>query len=78
MLKSQNKSSSIEKCEHDIRSSIELDCITSLLIGEKEFYYYLIKYDMFLKTVLKVIWIDEQEKGNNIKVKAIGKDGDET
>ena len=33
---------------------------------------------MFLKTVLKVIWIDEQEKGNNIKVKAIGKDGDET
>ena len=51
MLKSQNKSSSIEKCEHDIRSSIELDCITSLLIGEKEFYYYLIKYDMFLDSL---------------------------
>ena len=78
MLKSQNKSASIEKCEYDIRASINLDCITSLLIGEKEFYYYLKKYDMFLKTTLKVIWIDEQEKGNNIKVKAIGKDGDET
>ena len=78
MLKSQNKSTSIEKCEYDIRASIDLDCITSLLIGEKEFYYYLIKYDMFLKTTLKVIWIDEQEKGNNIKVKAIGKDGDDT
>ena len=78
MLKSQNKSVSIEKCEHDIRSSIGLDCITSLLIGEKEFYYYLTKHDMFLKTILKVIWIDEQKKGNNIKVKAIGKDSDET
>ena len=78
MLKSQNKSTSTEKCKYDIRASIDLDCITSLLIGEKEFYYYLIKYDMFLKTTLKVIWIDEQEKGNNIKVKAIGKDGDET
>ena len=78
MLKSQNKSASIEKCEPDVSGSIELDCITSLLIGEKEFYYYLIKYDMFLKTILKVFWIDEREKGNNIKVKAIGKDGDET
>ena len=78
MLKSQNKSTSTEKCEYDIRASIDLDCITSLLIGEKEFYYYLIKYDMFLKTILKVFWIDEREKGNNIKVKAIGKDGDDT
>ena len=64
MLKSQNKSTSTEKCEYDIRASIDLDCITSLLIGEKEFYYYLIKYDMFLKTTLKVIWIDEQNKSD--------------
>ena len=78
MLKSEKECISIKKHECDITSDIGIDGITSLLIGEKEFYYYLTKHDMFLKIILKTIWIDEQEKGNNIKVKVIGKNGDET
>jgi len=87
MLKQETKSTGIKKhaghathdrttCQCDITSPIVIDIMTSLLIGEREFYYYLTKYDIFLKTILKVIWTDQQEQGNNIKVKVIGKDGD--
>jgi len=78
MLKSEKECSNIKKYEGIITCPIAIDGITSLLIGEREFYYYLIKYDKFLKTILKILWISEQEKGNNIKVKVIGKDGDKT
>ena len=78
MLKSEKECSNIKKYEGDITCPIAIDGITSLLIGEREFYYYLIKDDKFLKTILKILWISEQEKGNNIKVKVIGKDGDKT
>ena len=86
MLKQEIESISIKKpagqathdrttCQCDFTSPIDIDSVTSLLVGEGEFYYYLTKYDMFLKTILKVIWIDQQEQGNNIKIKVIGKDG---
>ena len=78
MLKSEKECSNIKKYEGIITCPIAIDGITSLLIGEREFYYYLIKDDKFLKTILKILWISEQEKGNNIKVKVIGKDGDKT
>ena len=78
MLKSEKEYSNIKKYEGVITCPIAIDGITSLLIGEREFYYYLIKDDKFLKTILKILWISEQEKGNNIKVKVIGKDGDKT
>ena len=78
MLKSKKEYSNIKKYEGVITCPIAIDGITSLLIGEREFYYYLIKDDKFLKTILKILWISEQEKGNNIKVKVIGKDGDKT
>ena len=86
MLKQEIESISIKKpagqathdrttCQCDFTTPIGIDSVTSLLVGEREFYYYLTKYDMFLKTILKVIWIDQQEQGNNIKIKVIGKDG---
>ena len=78
MLKSEKECSNIKKYEGIITCPIAIDGITSLLIGEREFYYYLIKYDKFLKTILKILWISEQEKGNNIKVKVIGKNGNQT
>ena len=89
MLKQKTESTGIRKrarqathdrttCQHDYSSPIAIDSLTALLAGEREFYYYLIKDDKFLKTILKILWISEQEKGNNIKVKVIGKDGDKT
>ena len=89
MLKQEIESISIKKpagrathdsttCQCDFTSPIGIDSVTSLLLGEREFYYYLTKYDIFLKTILKVIWIDQQKEGNNIKIKVIGKNGNQT
>ena len=75
MLKSKKQRTRIKRNEDYVKANIVIDSVTALLIGEREFYYYLIKNDMFLKTILKVIWIDQQEQGNNIKIKVIGKDG---
>ena len=88
MLKQETKSTGIKKhagqathdpttCQCDFTTPVELDSMTSLLVGESEFYYYLTKYDIFLKTILKIIWIDQQKQGNNIKVKVIGKNGNQ-
>ena len=89
MLKQETESTGIRKharqathdrttCQHDYSSPIAIDSLTALLAGEREFYYYLTNHVVFLKTILNVIWTDQQEQGNNIKVKVIGKDGDKT
>ena len=89
MLKQKTESTGIRKharqathdrttCQHDYSSPIAIDSLTALLAGEREFYYYLTNHVVFLKTILNVIWTDQQKQGNNIKVKVIGKDGDES
>ena len=89
MLKEKTESTGIRKharqathdrttCQHDYSSPIAIDSLTALLAGEREFYYYLTNPDVFLKTILNVIWTDQQKQGNNIKVKVIGKDGDKS
>ena len=78
MLKSKKQRTRIKRNEDYVKANIVIDSVTALLIGEREFYYYLIKNDMYLKTILKVIWMGEQKKRNKIKVKAIEKDGNQT
>ena len=52
MLKSKKQRTRIKRNEGDIKANIVIDSITALLIGEREFYYYLIKFPLNTKISL--------------------------